>query len=248
MNHDIVPLLGKMGLTEYEAKTLSTLFSLGEAEAPDVSRIAEVPKTRVYDVLEKLADQELVIRVFSRPKKYRALAPQEAFEKLVQRKNDELKTLHNEARAMGEKLAATHTNNDAAEERIMKVKSKTDFYKILAQEIEHAQSEVVGMTHIDSHHHVLHDALRKAGERNVHVKFSGNHHAGFKEAHSQLGKHIELRDNESGMHAYVIDGKKTILALSDFNKNKSEYHFAIFPDNTEMAQTFIAQFAKNWDN
>ncbi|QQR93118.1 MAG: hypothetical protein IPJ89_02670 [Candidatus Iainarchaeum archaeon] len=247
MNHDIIPLLGKMGLTEYEAKTLSTLFTLGEAEAPDVSRIAEVPKTRVYDVLEKLADQELVIRVFSRPKKYRALAPQEAFEKLVQRKNEELKTLHEEARSVGERMAAAATSPSDAEEKIMKVKSKTDFYKILAQEIEHAKSEVIGMTHIDSHHHVLHDALRKAGERNVHVKFAGTHHMGFKEAHSQLGKHIELRDKESGMHAYVIDGTKTILALSDFTKSKPEYHFAIFPENKEMAQTFIAQFAKNWN-
>ncbi len=248
MNHDIVPFLGKMGLTEYEAKTLSTLFSLGEAEAPEVSRIAEVPKTRVYDVLEKLADQELVIRVFSRPKKYRALAPQEAFDKLVQRKNDELKSLHEEARSMSEKLSTDAIAGNDNEEKIMKVKSKSDFYKILAQEIEHAQHEVVGMTHIDAHHHVLHDALRKAGERNVHVKFSGTHHASFKEMHAQLGKHIELRDSASNLHAYVMDGRKTVLALSDFSKSKPEYHFAIFPDNKEMAQTFIAQFAKNWNH
>ncbi len=247
MNTDVHQFLGKMGLTEYEAKTLATLFSLGEAEAPDVSRVAEVPKTRVYDVLEKLADQELVIRIFSRPKKYRALAPQEAFDRLVKIKNDELQSLHAEAKTIGEKLSAELKTSNDSEEKVMKVKSRSDFYKILAQEIEHAQNEVVGLSYIDAHHHLLHDALRKAGERNVHVKFSGTHHASFKEMHSQLGNHIELRDATPHMHAYVIDGKKTVLLLNDLKKERPEYHFAIFPENKEMAQTFISQFAKSWN-
>jgi sugar-specific transcriptional regulator TrmB len=247
MNSELLPFLGKMGLTEYEAKTLATLFSLGEAEAPEVSRIAEVPKTRVYDVLEKLADQELVIRTFSRPKKYRALSPQEAFDKLVQQKNSELQSLHSEAKDLTERLSSNAKSGQTDEEKVMKVKSKTDFYKILAHEIEQAQHEVVGISQIDVHHHVLHDALRKAGEKNVSVKFAGTHHPSFREMHAQLGNHIELREKPSNVHAYVIDGQKTVLLLSDMRKDKPEYHFAIFPQNKEMAQTFTAQFAKQWN-
>jgi len=51
--YDVNVFLERLGLTEYEAKTLSALFRLKEAEAPEVSRSAQVPKTRVYDVLDR---------------------------------------------------------------------------------------------------------------------------------------------------------------------------------------------------
>ena len=76
-------LLEKLGLTEYEAKTLETLFKLKEAEAPTISRIAQVPKTRVYDVLEKLIQKNLIMEISGRPKLYRAIEPQKAIESLL---------------------------------------------------------------------------------------------------------------------------------------------------------------------
>ena len=76
MNSQTYLLLEKLGLTEYEAKTLGTLFNLREAEAPQISRTAQVPKTRVYDVLEKLIQRRLIIEIKGRPKLYRAVEPQ----------------------------------------------------------------------------------------------------------------------------------------------------------------------------
>ncbi|MEI7961272.1 MAG: helix-turn-helix domain-containing protein, partial [archaeon] len=80
---DTYSFLEKLGLTEYEAKTLSTLFSLKEAEAPHISRTAQVPKTRVYDVLEKLIQRNLIIEIKGRPKLYRAVEAQKAIDILL---------------------------------------------------------------------------------------------------------------------------------------------------------------------
>jgi sugar-specific transcriptional regulator TrmB len=62
-NKSVNEMLLQLGLTEYESKTLSTLFKMGESEAPAISRLAQVPKTRVYDVLDKLVEKNLVIEI-----------------------------------------------------------------------------------------------------------------------------------------------------------------------------------------
>src|SRR3989344_446974 len=90
---EVLKLLLEFGLTEYEAKTLSTLFRLNEAEAPEVSRLAQVPKTRVYDVLDKLIGKKLVMEVNGRPKKYKVVDLDLALQQLVEFKKTELEEL-----------------------------------------------------------------------------------------------------------------------------------------------------------
>lgn len=240
--------LEKLGLTEYEVKTLSTLFTLREADSPLVARTAQVPKTRVYDVLDTLVEKGLVVKMSTRPKKYRALAPSEALQKLVNDKQNELQQWKNDALQLGKELEqnnATQTTN--TDEKVLKVKSRTDFYKILAQEVDAAQSEVRGLTALDIHHHLLHDALSRAAKRNVSVKLTGEHPQEFKEKSKGWGKNVELQDAQHGLHAYVMDGKKVVLLLSDLKKDQSEYHFAIWPDNKPLAKTFQQTFNEHWE-
>ena len=84
---EIFELLQRLGLTEYESKTLTSLIRLGEAKAPDISREAQVPKTRVYDVLDKLMERDLIIEIQGRPKKYRVRETDRIFNELVMRAN-----------------------------------------------------------------------------------------------------------------------------------------------------------------
>lgn len=246
MNSSLNDFLVKLGLTEYEVKTLSTLFSLREADSPEVAKAAQVPKTRVYDVLDALVEKGLVVKMSTRPKKYRALAPREALHKLVDEKKHEMKKWDDEAEDIGKELERTQgvQNNT---EKILKVKSRTDFYKILAQEVDSAKKNVHGLTALDVHHHLLHDALSRAAQRNVSVKLTGNHPEGFQEVSKTWGENVQLQDAQHGMHAYVIDGKKVVMLLSDLKKDQSEYHFAIWPDNEAMAQTLQNTFNQNWN-
>jgi sugar-specific transcriptional regulator TrmB len=238
--------LEKLGLTEYEVKTLSTLFTLREADSPEVARAAQVPKTRVYDVLDALVEKGLVVKMSTRPKKYRALAPAEALQKLVDEKQNDLQKMKVDAQRIGKEIEQTQ-GVLSVDEKVLKVKSRTDFYKILAQEVDSAQKEVNGLTALDIHHHLLHDSLERAAQRNVSIKLSGIHPESFIRESQKWGKNIQLQDATPGLHAYVMDGKKVVLLLSDLKKDQSEYHFAIWPDNEAMAQTFQNTFDKHWE-
>jgi len=140
---DINSLLSKLGLTEYESKTLGTLFRIGESEAPAVSRLAQVPKTRVYDVLDKLVERNLVIEIRGRPKRYRSVDAKKAFNLLIESKKSELESLQKNVSSL-ETMLLTNSEKELMGETVMKVKDKRDFETILGQEISKAKTSLTG--------------------------------------------------------------------------------------------------------
>ncbi len=248
MNADLGDFLAKLGLTEYEARTLATLFALKEADSPEVARAAQVPKTRVYDVLDGLVEKGLAVKIFSRPKKYRAMRPNEVFQKLLSEKQNELSEWGKRAEKIGSEMETQIGTDSSSEEKVLKVKSRTDFYKILAQEIDTAQNEIHGLTNLDVHHHILHDSLQRAAERNVTVKFVGDHPESFIETAKKMGKNMHVQKANHGLHAYVIDGKKVVMMMSDITQERPEYHFTIWPENKPLAQTLQQTFDRHWNN
>ena len=237
---EINELLLQLGLTEYESKTLSTLFKLGESEAPAISRLAQVPKTRVYDVLNKLVEKNMVIEIRGRPKKYRSVEAKKALDNLLVEKQRELKELQNRAAELKSSLSAPDAKEQAGK-TVMRVKNRHDFERILAQEIVKAKNSLVGFAEATDKEHVLREAIEKAKQRNVSVKILNSFSTDWvrKTAH-------EARQLGHGLNAFIIDGKKVVLALSDFKREKQEYHFAIFRQHKPIANALQHYFDKCW--
>lgn len=79
---DATDALEQLGLTEYEAKSFVALSRVPKATAKEVSQLSDVPRSRVYDVLDLLHKRGLVDVQQSEPREYRAISKDEAFEKL----------------------------------------------------------------------------------------------------------------------------------------------------------------------
>ena len=236
-------LLENLGLTEYESKTLSTLFRLEEAEAPEISRLSQVPKTRVYDVLDKLVKRTLVIEISGRPKKYRVLEAKKVLDTLIDDKKKNIAAIEKNAKGIVESLSDMEKNRGVAKgENVMKVKDARDFERILSQEIEKAKNQVIAFSEITDKHNILSEAIAKAKEKNVSLKVLNSF------PNSLIKKSVkELRHFEHGLNAFVIDGKKVVIALSDFKKELPEYHFAIWHENKPVANALTHYFDKLWE-
>lgn len=244
MNPEIVTVLGQLGLTEYEAKILATLFELRETEAPEISRNAQVPKTRVYDVLDRLTKRGLIIEIFGRPKKYRVIEPGEALDELVSSKKNEINGLEGRIAVLKQGMNANMESTDFSE-KVMKVKDKGDFWKILGQEISGAKNEVIAFTPTNETDPAFHEAVKAALDRKVKVKIMGKSHS---EKGKKMGQNgAQLRDHDHGLHAYIIDGQKVIMGLSDFAKPKSEYHFTIWNNHAPLAKALRTHFDACWN-
>jgi sugar-specific transcriptional regulator TrmB len=83
--------LRDLGLSEYEARAYRSLLSTGATTAKELSRSSEVPMGRIYDVLNSLEQYSLVrSQAASRPKKYVAVEPETALDRLLDDKKREL--------------------------------------------------------------------------------------------------------------------------------------------------------------
>ncbi len=83
--------LRDLGLSEYEARAYRSLLDTGPTTAKELSRTSDVPMGRIYDVLNSLETQSLVrSQTASRPKKYVAVEPETALDRLLEDKESEL--------------------------------------------------------------------------------------------------------------------------------------------------------------
>ncbi|WP_435068875.1 TrmB family transcriptional regulator [Haloplanus sp. C73] len=83
--------LRDLGLSEYESRTYRALLDNGPATAKELSSSSDVPMGRIYDVLNGLEGNGLVrSQAASRPKKYIAVEPDTALDRLVEARKREL--------------------------------------------------------------------------------------------------------------------------------------------------------------
>lgn len=77
VGQDFLTKLKSFGLNSYEAKLWVALLSRGVSTAGELSDIANVPRSRTYDVLESLEKKGFIIVKIGKPIKYLAVDPDE---------------------------------------------------------------------------------------------------------------------------------------------------------------------------
>jgi sugar-specific transcriptional regulator TrmB len=83
--------LRDLGLSEYQSRAYRALLETGPTTAKELSRASDVPMGRIYDVLGGLESEDLVrTQTASRPKKYAAVEPDTALDRLLSERKREL--------------------------------------------------------------------------------------------------------------------------------------------------------------
>lgn len=89
MDENIATLKG-IGLTMYEAQAYVTLTSLISATAVEVSEKSDIPRSKIYDVLKKLAEKNFIDIEDGRPLTYNVKSPVEVLSREKERLNSEI--------------------------------------------------------------------------------------------------------------------------------------------------------------
>lgn len=87
-----VETLQQLDLTEYQARCFVALVRVSSATAKEVSRISDVPYTRVYNTVEDLQDRGLVEVQESDPREFRAIPADDAIRALRDEYESRLET------------------------------------------------------------------------------------------------------------------------------------------------------------
>jgi sugar-specific transcriptional regulator TrmB len=96
-NETLSAELSRLGLTTYEAKAYVALVGRDSFTAAQVARQADLPRQRIYDVLESLVSKGMAAARPGRVIKYAATEPSLAIERLVAARREELSELEGAA-------------------------------------------------------------------------------------------------------------------------------------------------------
>ncbi|WP_123534667.1 TrmB family transcriptional regulator [Halosimplex salinum] len=78
-----------LGLTEYEATALRKLLTLGRTTAPNLAEATDIPKARIYGVLESLSDRGFIKIIPGRPKEYQPKPPEAILDRAVENRRQD---------------------------------------------------------------------------------------------------------------------------------------------------------------
>ncbi|SDJ93952.1 Sugar-specific transcriptional regulator TrmB [Halovenus aranensis] len=110
--------LRDLGLSEYESRAYRSLLDTGPTTAKELSRTSDVPMGRIYDVLNSLETQNLArSQAASRPKKYVAVEPEAALDRLLEDKEQELEEQLSQFESIASELETQLEASDPVDEQ-----------------------------------------------------------------------------------------------------------------------------------
>ena len=254
---DFLNKLKDFGLNTYESKLWTALLSRGVSTAGELSDIANVPRSRSYDVLESLEKKGFIMMKLGKPIKYMAVQPSEVLERVKKKiedeaksqvkildsvkKNsvlDELNLLHNQ----GVKLVdPTDLSGN--------LKGRNNLYQHLDMMIKSAEKSIVIITtaqglirKVDR----FRNSLEKASKKGIKIKILAPLTKENVKAAKDLSKFVEIKSTEERARVCIIDGKEVLFMLIDDENVHPTYDTGIWVSTKLFAATLENFFNSVW--
>lgn len=157
--------LSEAGLTQYEIQAYTTLLDLGSAPATDLAERADIPRSRIYDVLRDLEEEGYVETYEQDSLRVRAREPTDVFERL----KSKAETLEQTAEAIQERYQRADVNGH----RISFVKRVDTVFERATAAIQDADNQVE-LSVTPGQFDDLQPVLQEAYEDDVFVSVSLN--------------------------------------------------------------------------
>ena len=260
----ITESLRSIGLTSYESEAYLALLKSRELTAEEISKMTSVPITRVYGTLEQLMQKGFARIVESRPKKFRAISPEEAKREYLThaRRNFERNLLTMEE-TMGdlqrqvEPIYVESHLQVKAEELLESLEDLRVMEKRTSEYVQEASNEVLISTALFSWLPKLKPQLRNSLARGVSVKIL------MQFADSQVKRHLDdlrdmgaqIRETPDPWHPVrgtLVDNKDLIFVIWAAEEAERHWNPIVYtPNHTKnpgLIRIFRESFLYRWSN
>ncbi|MEM5773240.1 MAG: helix-turn-helix domain-containing protein [Candidatus Aenigmatarchaeota archaeon] len=246
---EIFSFLKQLGLGEYEARAYTELVLLGPSSANDLSKVAEIPRSKIYEVLESLMSKQMVEVFEEKPKLFRALNSNVVIKNLIDEKEQQLKAIKEKANSLISQLKAFGRKEELAEgiweqngEKAIEALNK------LAEMFERANKYTISITRDFSLSPTLREAIKSCLRRKVKVMMisMGITKENFYGAKWYCEQKIPIRVFETKIHPriLVVDGKEVAIRL-DSNPVARKFKFRTIWSNEPSFVAVMDSYMKN---
>jgi len=245
-------------LNLYEVKIWTALLSRGVSTAGELSDIANVPRSRSYDVLESLEKKGFVVMKFGKPIKYLAVPTEEVVERAKKnmRVDAETKVKRLEELKKTEVLGELKTLFTQGVELVEpsdlsgSLRGRHNLYNHLDFTIRGAEKTVTIVTttsglirKVES----LKGTLEKVKKRGVKIRIAAPITKECKAAVNDLNGIAEIRHIEKlNARFIVIDGKELIFMVLDDKEVHPTYDVGIWVNTPFFASALENLFELAW--
>lgn len=247
--------LGKLrryfSLNLYEVKIWTALLSRGVSTAGELSDIANVPRSRSYDVLESLEKKGFIISKVGKPIRYIAVPPEEVIDRVKKKIEDDSKKrveLINQIHSseLINELNVLHTQgSDLVEPTDLtgSIKGRESLYDHIRSRIKKAEKSVMIVTSGEGlvrKFEALKTVLINAKQRGVKIRIVAP--AKDDDKLKGLNKLAELKKIDAKARLCIIDGKEITFMLSDDSKVHPSSDIGIWINSEFFANSIEKRF------
>ena len=257
---DLLNKLKAFGLNTYESKLWMALLSRGVSTAGELSDIANVPRSRSYDVLESLEKKGFIMMKIGKPIKYVAVKPSEVLDRVKKKIESDAQTQTmmidkiKESEVL-EELRMLHSKGIQTVdpgELTGSIKGRNNIYNHMSSAVKNATKSVVIMG-TDEDIVRMADSLKKAFNRakrnDIPVKIAAPINEISKDAASQISDSVELKHADKIKARFmIVDDNEVTFMLTDDKKVHPSYDVAVWASSDFFCQTLISLFDNTWDS
>jgi len=244
-------------LNLYEVKIWAALLSRGVSTAGELSDIANVPRSRSYDVLESLEKKGFVVMKLGKPIKYLAVPPGEVLERVKKNMKEEAKKkvtrlddLKN-TEILNE-LNALHTQGvELVEPTDLSgsLRGRHNLYNHLELTIRNAEESVIIMTTTQGFMRKvegLKPTFEKIKKRGVKIRIAAPLTKEAMPAVKDISEVAEIRNSEGKARFCVVDAKEIIFMVIDDSEVHPTYDIGIWVNTPFFAGAMQDLFELAW--
>jgi sugar-specific transcriptional regulator TrmB len=244
-------------LNLYEVKIWTALLSRGVSTAGELSDIANVPRSRSYDILESLEKKGFVVMKIGKPIKYIAVSPKEIVERVkknVRIESDEkIKRLEElKSTDVVDELNNLHTQGiELVEPSDLSgsLKGRHNLYNHLELTIRNAEETVTIMTTTQGllrKIEGLKPVFEQVKKRGVKIRICAPLTKEAIPAIKDLGSVAELRHTDSKARFTIVDKKEILFMINDDTEVHPTYDVGIWVNTPFFASALEELFELAW--
>jgi len=245
------------GLNLYEVKIWTALISRGISTAGELSDIANVPRSRCYDVLETLEKKGFVVMKLGKPIKYIAIPPNEVIERVKKNIEQDSKTKIDRLDGLRDTEIVTELNSLHSQgvelvepsELSASLKGRHNLYNHLELTIRGAEKTVTILTTAQGlirKVEGLKPVLEQVKKRGVEIRIAAPLNKDNMSAAKDLSEIGEVRDAKTHARFLIVDGKEIVFMVLDDEKVHPTYDVGIWINTPFFANALEELFELAW--
>lgn len=244
--------LKDFGLNSYESKVWAALLSRGVSTAGELSDIANVPRSRSYDVLESLEKKGFVVMKIGKPIKYIAIPPAEAVDRVKKRvklQADEDEKLLEELKNSDtlNELTLLHSNGIETQdpsEITGSIKGRDNIYDHLEYQLKLAKENVVIATTTEGlvrKTESLLKQIKKAKDRGVNITIAAPLSEKTKASEKILQDYATVKNIKTVNSRFcVVDDSHLTVMITNDKETHPSYDMAVWTKSPVLAKTLLS--------